>query len=695
MVSNSIVINSGTNVFDVYEPEIGMLCPNSIVEYTGSKPAVGRFLMRGSDLKEIQTDVTIEISDGTRTVIREMLYVAKMPASISAEDAGSIDDETIYEAIFMDYRRYLCDQTLSVQQFNVLRTNQCEYISRTLNAGSEWTWAEIFAELGVVCPDTLSWIPDNLIFKNASKADAINYIANVLSYVAAWDRDGTSGVMTYYAPGDIVAANTTMLGNAVDYSTTHNFNGTTPIESILRNEDLQSYSVQMWFPTLCSNNLDFDELDYLYSGTATPYTNNVEMKFPHYVLHAWDEGGTAGVAVWNDSDAQTITDEIGARHIAKLELRPNEITFAGAWDFKCDGWIRAVEICCRNGITTRIKINDDRDFYPFADIERAIDGISNLRSSIVGTHNSEPSPGGGVIHIPLYPEQPSFVAKCSTSCAFVEVIQDDNEDWVVLNDGRSGTLTLVGGGACPDIDTIVKVREEVRPVYDPDFAGYEVIYVTQWQVAYETEHPLFDDEDYHTDVFSSGTAGVNPGDIIYRDAGTPNEWTNLAIGDVGDKLVVGGDSLPEWTADPASNLVYKQHRIKVLNTSSDGSYKFDDRDWREKLVHVELASFWGFDEFEGGYEIIPEESQYAYDASSPSVKHGTFWCGNNVAGAANAKLPMIFVSGVTWVILVEIDKTTGELYWTWQSMSYAEVPVYVLVRVMAFEDMDTDNYTTT
>lgn len=249
------------------------------------------------------------------------------------------------------------------QGFFYSSTDNLMYYGSTLNAGSQYTWVQVFSaiESAITVPGTISWKPQNLIFDSLPICKTIDKMAAQLFFVVGFDYTDVQ----LYQPGSHSTENATLLNTALGLSG----NDPPPSQigggSSMRNPGRLPSSYDVIFPAVNMDGNDpYSTRQYIKSVPAGPAGANPDFSLP---LPSPGYLATYLGGVWqNQSTLDSVATDIGARAIAFQDVPFITYEFAGIWNFTPDGGWRRITWYqdSLNRMRTRIEQDNAVDYDP-------------------------------------------------------------------------------------------------------------------------------------------------------------------------------------------------------------------------------------------------------------------------------------------------------------------------------------------
>jgi hypothetical protein len=393
--------------FNVYDESPDQLVnTNYFCTYTGAnRYGVGRFVMTYEDYDAMvdaagnRGEVTLHMTSGGTTLQFPLILVGSFSFSIAVNNANnstaSVEDNKttdMVEAVVFDKRivRALgVAKAYNVQKddFSVDSTGSVPtFYSTTLSAGNQYTWQQVLdnseAYDGSTTPSVPStWKPRNLIFDNLPKARVLDILAAHLGWIVGYDYNADK--YTLWTPDQKDPSNAALLDMTYLQS-----GGITQ-----RNMARLPEAYVVTFPARNSTDDDPFGAHRLYTKEITTPGGRPNYKHPlHVGTHiAIYDGSTCK----NQAELDIIAADLAAREYSRANSSIGEFCFHGLRNLKLDGQVNGIMWKSnRNGATTSVRFNNDRDFMPMQDINRMTEALSNALmvgggSTLVSLH-----PGG-------------------------------------------------------------------------------------------------------------------------------------------------------------------------------------------------------------------------------------------------------------------------------------------------------------
>ncbi len=403
----------------VYDPPDDYLLPINFFEFHGGGSAYGYglFCMTSDDFDAMNqasnnTPVILKMSSSDNPDEGISIYVVIGGAEVIGTTLQSAVTDMVAVVVF-DMRKWLFEPNsgssssggsgggssnaaFNVQvprlNFKTSATPPTVYLQvETTNAGEPYEWADMLKfKLGLsALPVEPTWKPRNCIWNGVPKNRIMDDIARQLFLLVGFDPDSTveqtiQKTLTFCVPGDMGGPNT-YFKSAAESSLLFDTDG-------IKNTDLIPGTFKVNFIVY-----DNDNQANVYKNSF--YTKSVSTGSSGNKIQALDVGSYIGFysrgKIVNKAELDTVATDLAARATVYMRQHPSTITYAGAWQFCCDGAIRGVRWSSnQDGCTTLIRINDEQFWSPVLDMYRRMEIISNQLVVGIGATQVSSGPNG-------------------------------------------------------------------------------------------------------------------------------------------------------------------------------------------------------------------------------------------------------------------------------------------------------------
>lgn len=366
--------------YPIYNPPNARVCPNCFEMHSGAaRVGWGRFCMRQEDAAaligtgesdpEVVLHLEADQDSGAPGDGLDLNVVIAAAAPLSPDTSGAAD-KSMVEVVVYD-QRYAKMMSKVREAYNCARPESLatspaasRFYSDTLNAGAEHTWSSLWSDLAGLSHTGLpTWKPRNIIADDVPIPRAIDDTAARIFFIVGYDH--AANAYELFLPGFMDPFNAELKGRAVEVGSggeTQRSTGRLPANIVVafRIND-QDNANNPWVNR-------FHEVTVAVGGAG-----------PDMVLHVGEYVAVRRAAViQNSAELTAVANDIAARAFDALTATFETREYAGIWPFFPDGAIRGIRWTSdKAGARTTIRLNNDQDWSPIAELRRVFELASN------------------------------------------------------------------------------------------------------------------------------------------------------------------------------------------------------------------------------------------------------------------------------------------------------------------------------
>ncbi|MBU8911299.1 MAG: phage tail protein [Desulfobacterales bacterium] len=385
--------------YSISAPIKGCYVPNSFESYaSATEPGIGRFLayepqaqINKSDNTNKKLTLTSEILNdsnfrGIHTHDFDVQIGGAAPASIDFgenSESGASSGNDFYEVVCYDLRNDL--NVILNTQFNVQKNTEdgLEFITVTLNGGSEFTWAEVISYINNLMPEGMSFVnsgtlptsykPRNLSFNSLTIAQCIQVVAAQTFMVVGFNH--STGELSLWDADSISSTNSDLF-DKYDDAVTKIF----ATDAFLRNNAAMPKNYTCSFPIIYQESVDsadraaepFYEKEVEVNGVGRASSRPMHMG--NYLAEH------DGSSVQNQAALNAVASEMALRAFnASQNSSPTTYEYPMVVPFVHDGYVRNIRW---TDSTTVIQTGNDKSSNPLMQMSRNIEQIANATSQV-------------------------------------------------------------------------------------------------------------------------------------------------------------------------------------------------------------------------------------------------------------------------------------------------------------------------